>query len=170
MKYLRYILITALLTTGIFSSVLYTSCNKNKCGSTTCQNGGTCSGSVCVCPIGYSGISCQKGWSDIFIGTYKCKRNNCSPHVAGDSTWISSVTKSSTNGGYTINISNFDNSNITIAATVDSNEHIVISTTPPSYGVNANGIYSSGNINMSFTTSSVGGVGGYTCNMVMTKE
>ena len=161
---------TTLLTVAVFSSVLYTSCNKNKCGNTTCANGGTCSSSLCVCPTGYSGNSCQTGWSDPFIGTYKCSRNNCSPAVTGDTAWISAITKASTNSGYTINISNFDNSNITIVATVDSNQHIAISTAPPSYGVNANGTYLNGKINLNFTTSSIGGVGGYTCKMVLTKE
>ena len=170
MRYLRCILITTLLTAGVFSSVLYTSCNKNKCGSTTCQNGGTCSGNVCLCPTGYSGSSCGTGWSDVFIGTYNCKRDNCSPHVAGDSTWISSVTRASINGGYTLNISNFDNSNTVVAALVDSVGHITVSTVPPAYGVNGNGTYAKDTIKLNFTTSSTGGVIGYTCKMVMVKE
>lgn len=159
-----------LLTLGTFSLVVYTSCNKDKCGSTTCNNGGTCDGSTCVCPIGYSGSSCSTGWSDACIGTYDCMRANCSPAVTGLNSWKSAVTKDATNGGYTIDISDFDNSNTTIVATIDSAQNIIVSPAVGSYGVSAKGTYVNGRINLKFTTSSVGGVGGYTCNMVMTKE
>jgi hypothetical protein len=120
-----------------------------------------------VCLTGYSGKSCETGWSDVLIGTYKCSRNNCSPAVAGDTAWISSITKGS--DGATVNITNFDNSNTTVIAAVDTFQHISISSAPPAYGVSANGAYSSGKITMTFTTSSAG-VAGYTCKMIMTKE
>lgn len=163
-----------MLTTGIFSVVLVTSC-KNKCGSTTCQNGGACTDNLCVCPIGFSGNACQTGWTDIFVATYKCQRYNCTPAVTGDTTyWQSAITKDATNPGYTIDISNFDNSNTTVAATVDSNingvSNIEVSTVTGTYGINATGTYSNDTIRLKFTTSSVGGVGGYTCQMVLGKE
>ena len=169
MKSFRHILITTLLTLCTFGIALFTSC-KNKCGTTTCQNGGTCSNNVCACPTGYSGNSCQTGWSDVFIGTYNCSRNSCLPAVTGVNSWVSSVTKSVTDGGFTINISNFDNSNTTIVATIDSTRNLTIKPAAGSYGVNASGNYSNGKINLDFTTTSAGGTNGYTCKMVMIKE
>lgn len=168
-------LLAAVLTISIFSAVLFASC-KNKCGSTTCQNGGTCTANVCVCPTGFSGNACQTGWTDVFIGTYNCSRNTCKPAVAtlpGDSTWQSSITRDATNPGYTINISRFDNSGITVAALIDSAVNGVsklrITPATGTNGISATGSYANGVININFTTSSTGGVGGYTCNMVMTK-
>ena len=170
LKTLRPILITVLFVTGIFSIVVYCSCNKNKCGSTTCQNGGTCVSSACVCPTGYSGTSCQTGWSDIAIGTYKCSRANCNPAVLGTNAWTSAVVKNSTNGGYTINITNFDNNNSTVAANIDTFHHIVSTAASATYGINATGDYANGVIKLHFTTSSVAGVGGYQCDMTMVKQ
>jgi hypothetical protein len=87
--------------------------------------------------------------------------------------WVSSVTKNSVNGGYTINISNFDNSNTTITGSIDSAiggvNKITISPASGSGGINARGTYSNGEIDLVFTTASVGGPG-YTCNMVMKKQ
>ena len=159
-------------TLGIFSAAVVSSC-KNKCGSTTCQNGGTCTDNKCVCPTGYSGNSCGSGWSDITIGTYNCVRSGCKPAVEGDSTWQSSITKNSVNGGYSINISRFDNSNFTVTATVDSNingvSNVLISPATGTTGINATGTFSNNVMTLNFTTSATGGVGGYTCKMVMTK-
>ncbi len=156
-----------------FGSVLYTSC-KNKCGSTTCQNGGTCQDNSCTCPTGYSGNSCQTGWSDPAIGTYNCTRSNCVPASTGANTWISAVTKSGTNGGFTINITNFDATGKTLVANIDSAiggvNKIVVSQPAGSYGINATGTCSGETINLHFTTSSPSGGAGYACNMVMVKQ
>lgn len=175
MKAVRHILVTALLTLFAFGTVLYTSC-KNKCGNTTCQNGGTCDNNKCVCPVGYSGNACQAGWSNAIIGTYTCSRANCVPGITGVNSWQSAIIKDPTNSGYTIEISNFDNSNITVVAILDSGingiQNIVISPAVGSYGVNATGtfIIDSNIVKLDhFTTSSIGGVGGYTCSMTMTK-
>ena len=172
MKQFRHIIIVALLILGTFSLVLYTTSCKNKCGTTTCQNGGTCESNKCVCPHGYSGYSCQTGWSDVVIGTYRCTRSNCHPAVTGDSVWQSAITKNATNGGATINISNFDNSiSTTVVAAVDSNVGGVtrIATAAGSFGVQATGTYSNGIINLQFTAGA-GGISGYSCNMSMKKE
>ncbi|MCW3122144.1 MAG: hypothetical protein JWQ38_1636 [Flavipsychrobacter sp.] len=173
MKTIRNILTTTLLTLFAFGSVVYTSC-KNKCGSTTCQSGGVCVDNKCVCPTGYSGTSCQTGWSDASIGTYNCVRSNCAPARVGATTWVSTVVKSGTNGGYTINITNFDNNNITVEGTIDSAIGGVnkIKVTPPSgsSGINATGTYTNGVISLHFTTASSVGGAGYSCNMTMTKQ
>jgi hypothetical protein len=153
---------------ALFSAVLYSSCT-NKCGSTTCQNGGTCTNNKCVCPTGYSGNSCQTAWSDEFIGTYNCSRSTCSPSVAGVNSWQSAITKSSTNGGYTIAISNFDNSNTTQTATVDSVGGLRIAPVAGSYGVSATGNWASSAITIYFTTYVSGGTG-YHCTMTLVKE
>ncbi len=172
MKQFRYIVIAAILCIGSFSVVLQSSCSKNKCGSTTCANGGSCVDSKCICPTGYSGNSCQTGWSDPAIGTYSCKRSSCSPRVADTSMWQSAITKNATNGGYSIYISNFDKSNITVIATIDSaingKNKITVSPATGTTGIQASGYYSNGVISLNFT-SATGGVGGYTCDMVMTK-
>ncbi len=77
-------------------------------------------------------------------------------------------------GGFAIDVlPNFDNSNITVVATIDSYyQNITISPAAGSYGVDAKGTYtiSDSKINLSFTTSSPSGASGYTCNMIMTKE
>ncbi len=170
----RHILVTTLITLCAFGSVLYTSC-KSKCGSTTCQNGGICKDNKCVCVLGsgYSGSSCQNGWSDPVIGTYKCTRSNCYPAVTGVNAWTSAITKSSVNSGFTINISNFDNSNSIVTGTIDSAiggvNKILISPPAGTYGINASGTYSNGVMTLHFTTASSVGPG-YTCDMTLTKQ
>jgi hypothetical protein len=93
--------------------------------------------------------------------------------VGGDSTWQSAIIKSATNGGYTLNISNFDKSGVTVAAVIDSalggQSKIQISPATGTTGIQASGYYKDGVITLNFTTSSTGGVGGYSCKMVMTK-
>lgn len=88
--------------------------------------------------------------------------------------WVSSVVKSSVNGGYTIDITNFDNSNSTIEGVIDSAiggvNKIVIKPGAGSYGINATGTYQNGVITLHFTTASALGGAGYTCDMTMTKQ
>ena len=168
MKSFRLFLSVALF--AVVSCTLLSVGCKSKCGTTTCQNAGTCANNVCVCPTGFSGNACQSGWSDASIGTYDCTRSNCSPTIAGATTWKSAVTKAATGSGYTIDISNFDNSNTTIVGTIDSLQNISISPATGTYGINASGRYANGKITLHFTTSSSGGVGGYTCDMTMVKE
>ena len=175
MRSSRLFLTTILLAAFAACSLIYTSC-KNKCGSTTCQNGGTCESNVCVCPVGYSGNACQTGWADAAVGTYTCQRSNCNPAVAGVSYWQSSVTKDANNGGYTIDISNFNNSNTSVVATVDSSVNGVglvkigssngTGTDATGHLVVANGITT---ITLEFQTYT-GGVGGSQCTMTMRKE
>ena len=172
----RFFPAVALVIVLAVSAIMYSSC-KNKCGSTTCQNGGTCDNNVCVCPIGYSGNACQTGWADASIGTYTCVRSACTPAVTGINTWQSSITKDATNGGYTVDISNFNNSNTTVVATVDTaaangSQQITISGAGGT-GTDASGSLTITNgvtqISLHFTTYS-GGIAGSSCEMIMRKE
>ena len=111
------------------------------------------------------------------IGTYNCSRNDCNPAVIGVNKWQSAVTKDATNSGYTIDIGNFDNAGtLVVVATIDTiigtTQKITISPAVGTYGVSGDGTYtpSTGIINLHYTTSSSTGIGGYQCNMVMTKE
>jgi hypothetical protein len=56
---LRSILLSALLTIGVFGAVTYSSCVLDKCSSVTCQNGGSCKDGNCICPSGYTGSNCE---------------------------------------------------------------------------------------------------------------
>lgn len=177
MKFFRQIALTALVTMGIFSTVVYTGC-KDKCGSTTCQNSGTCVDNVCSCPSGYSGASCENTWTTEFLGTYTCSNEQCSSSVSGG-TWESTVTVSSDNSGYTVTISNFAGSGVSVDATVDSASNLYITAVPGVSGISAKGNYSvnaanapNGEIFMHYTVTSGSSVGstGYECNMTMVKD
>jgi hypothetical protein len=61
----KVILLTAIMTLVVFSTVLYTSCTKSedtvdKCDNVICKNGGTCVNGICNCPTGYTGTNCEK--------------------------------------------------------------------------------------------------------------
>jgi hypothetical protein len=149
---------------------LFSNCT-DKCGSTTCNNGGTCSNNVCICPTGFSGNGCQTAWSDKFTGVYKCTQYNCVPasSVSDTFTWLSTIAKAASNGGYTITITNFDNTNTTQTATVDSAGEMTIAPSSGSYGVSGKGTYAAGTIVFKFTTYSLGGPGP-TCDMNLVKQ
>ena len=177
MRSLRYFLGAMLVVAIACCSLMYTSC-KNKCGNTTCQNGGSCSNNVCVCPTGYSGSACDHGWSDAAIGTYTCTRASCSPAVSGASTWQSSITKDATNGGFTVDISNFNNSNTSVIASIDSatsgtTQRISIAGAGTAgTGTNASGtltiVNSVTTVSLHFTTYT-GGIAGSSCEMTLRK-
>lgn len=166
MKSIISVLVTVLLTTG---SIIAVSSCKNKCGSTTCQNGGTCNENMCVCPTGYTGNSCETAADAVTIGTYDCTKADCVPANPGiPSPWKSSVTAVAGNG-YQVNISNFDNANITVQAVVDSANNISITPVAGTFGIAGSGKYVNGVITLEYTTSSAVG-SGYRCNMRMVKE
>ena len=79
------------------------------------------------------------------------------------------MSKSSTDGGETINFTNFNNSNVTITGTIDSAQAISIKAVGGE-GVDASGIYTNANstITMTFTTYSSGALL-YKCQMTMVK-
>ena len=159
------------------AACVYNSACKNKCGTTTCQNGGTCVSNVCSCPTGYSGNSCQTAWDGPMIGTYNCSRGHCNELVTGNGDWASAVTAAASNGGYTINISNFNGSSATTAtATVDSFNNIHL--TPTANATGSSGIsgtgtfYSATNtITLHFVTVDSGsGTTGLSCDITMVKQ
>ena len=78
---LRNILVTAFITTSIFSAITYTACTKDHCNNVACLNGGACDGGNCVCPTGYEGNRCQTYSRDKFVGNYN-GADSCS--VTGD--------------------------------------------------------------------------------------
>lgn len=164
MQHLRRILLTSAFIITAFTAVTWTSGCKSKCGSVTCQNGGTCTNDTCSCPSGYTGTSCETLWSTQYLGSYDCTQS-CSPPLTGSSSWKSTITAATTNGSYTISISNFGNLQATATATVDGNGNVSV------YGANVagNGTFVNGILSIHYTTST-NNVPGSTCNLTMTKE
>ena len=77
MKNLRTILLTGVLTMGVFSTVIYSSCSKkDKCEGIQCKNGGTCNDGVCKCPLGYEGANCETASKSKFLGSFTA-HDNC---------------------------------------------------------------------------------------------
>ena len=61
------IVLTAVMTAGIFGTVVFTACNKTTCSNILCRNGGTCSGGTCTCAPGYSGPVCATASSGVLV-------------------------------------------------------------------------------------------------------
>jgi hypothetical protein len=71
MKSIKHIALTVVLTVSAFCAVLYTSCSKDACKGVTCQNGGTCSGGNCTCPVGTSTTdNCTTIYRSSYNNTY----------------------------------------------------------------------------------------------------
>ena len=158
------VLITTFVLLSVFTAVLYTSGCKSKCGSTTCQNNGSCVDNVCSCTTGYSGTSCETLWTTQYLGSYTCSQV-CTPSL-GSATWTSNITASTTNGSYTLSITNFGNQNITVSATVDGNGAVTV---PDANGVAGSGTFANGVMKLHYTTNT-NNVGGYNCTLTMTKN
>ncbi|HET8574265.1 MAG TPA: calcium-binding EGF-like domain-containing protein [Edaphocola sp.] len=76
MKKVRTILLTGVLTMGVFSTVIYSSCSKkDKCDGIVCKNGGSCDDGACKCPLGYEGANCETASANKFIGLFATKDN-----------------------------------------------------------------------------------------------
>jgi hypothetical protein len=59
MKRIKSVGITSLILLGAFSLITYSACTKDECDEVICQNGGTCAGGLCTCPVGYLGYQCE---------------------------------------------------------------------------------------------------------------
>jgi len=162
---IRHILITSLVLITTFSAVVYTSSCKKKCGSTTCQNNGVCNNDTCTCTTGYKGTSCETLWTTEYLGSYTCTQT-CAPPLTGSASWKSTITASTTNGSYTLSISNFGNLQVTATATVDGNENMTI---PDGSGVAGSGTFANKILTIHYTTST-NNVPGSNCTLTMVKD
>jgi hypothetical protein len=72
MKIIKPVLITFILSLGIFCGVLYTSCSKDGCKGVNCLNGCSCSGGQCGNPKpGIGGVNCETIYRSLYPYTYK---------------------------------------------------------------------------------------------------
>jgi hypothetical protein len=71
MKRIKNIAFSALLAIGTFGIVTFTACTKDECEGVVCNNGGTCAGGACSCPVGYEGASCETQTRTLYVGDYK---------------------------------------------------------------------------------------------------
>lgn len=98
MKKVKTILLSGVLTLGVFSMVAYTSCSKkDKCDSITCKNGGTCSDGVCKCPVGFEGVNCEISSAGKFAGLWAATDNcNISDRTGSDLKYQITISQSNT--------------------------------------------------------------------------
>lgn len=62
MKKTMAMILTTVITAGLFSAVLFTACTKsspNPCSGVACYNGGACVNGTCSCTTGWTGTNCQ---------------------------------------------------------------------------------------------------------------
>jgi hypothetical protein len=72
MRSYKYIVLSAVLTLGVFFAVLYTSsCSKDACKGITCLHGSNCGGGACICKNGTGGSNCETIYRDLYTNTYK---------------------------------------------------------------------------------------------------
>ena len=88
MKKTKLVLLMALVTCALFSTVIFTACNKKTtCSSVACRNDGVCTNGKCVCPAGFLGDFCETG-----VTSYVSYKNNT----------FTPITLNITNGATTI--------------------------------------------------------------------
>ena len=74
MKIIKPVIITFILSLGIFCGVLYTSCSKDGCKGVNCLNGCSCSGGQCggaKLGQGIGGVNCEIIYRNLYAYTYK---------------------------------------------------------------------------------------------------
>lgn len=86
MKSLVLVISWVLIT---FSLIIHSSCEKPSCSGVVCENKGSCSDNVCMCPTGYSGKNCELSTIAFKNNTYtpvSITINGTSYNIAKDST------------------------------------------------------------------------------------
>jgi hypothetical protein len=73
------LIITALFTLILFSTITYFSCNKDKCKAVICYNGGVCNNDTCTCPSGYEGAYCSTLSRTKFLGLWQVAQKGITP-------------------------------------------------------------------------------------------
>ncbi len=72
MNIMKPVVISILLTLGIFCAVLYTSCSKDGCKGVYCMNNSSCSGGICQCTKqGIGGVNCEIIYRNLYAHIYK---------------------------------------------------------------------------------------------------
>lgn len=104
---IRNMLLSALLTVGIFTAVVYTSCSKSTdaCDNIVCQHGGSCVKGICYCPTGYSGTYCEKRNCEVnntAIVTFSNKSASSTYAVLWDGSIITTLAPGETSESYTV--------------------------------------------------------------------
>lgn len=167
MKNLKLILLSSILTIGVFSTATFTSCKKTKtCDGVSCLNGGTCADGTCSCPPGYEGTLCQtkkvEDFSGPYIGTDTC-------NILGGTMQVTIGQTSATD----FTISGLDPGIISTTLTAKgSYNKLTIPAQITGFGgsnitVSGTGTLTGNTINIVYTETFAGG--SYTCNFIGTK-
>lgn len=84
MKFLRGLIVTAIVSAGTIGAIVYSACNKDKCHNVACLNAGVCDGGVCTCPAGFEGSRCETESRVKFINNFNggdsCGTTGISPY------------------------------------------------------------------------------------------
>ena len=92
MKSIKPVIVSIILTLGIFGGILYTSCTKDACKGVNCLNGCTCSGGTCGTKQGIGGLNCEIVYRNLYAYTYKGVTN-----MAGMRDTLTSIDSNCTN-------------------------------------------------------------------------
>lgn len=147
MKSFRIIALSVFISICAFGVVFYAaSCKKDGCKGVTCLNGGTCSGGLCNCPTGYTGVTCQ---TLAFIGTWQGS-DTCSP--AGIKSVIT-ISAAADTGSVLISAPGSFQSSVQVVGTVsNAGTTITYSNQPITSKISVSGTMTLGS-NTSFTQS-----------------
>lgn len=123
MKKVRTILLTGVLTMGVFSTVIYSSCSKkDKCDDIVCKNGGSCNDGVCKCPLGYEGVNCETASAAKFAGLWGATDNcNISNRTGNDLKYQIIISQSNTDP-MKVDVKGIANTDYTFSAVANGKE------------------------------------------------